>query len=55
MTTYRVTAVTGFEEHQLGDVFDADLDPELEERALERGQLEKAKPGDKKPEEGKDA
>jgi hypothetical protein len=50
MTTYKVTAATGFEGRAEGEEFEADLDQELEERALERGSLEivKGKPKTKK-------
>lgn len=40
MTTYRVTAETGFDGHQQGEEFDADLEPFLEENALEQGWIE---------------
>ena len=46
-TKYKVTAETGFDGRKLGEEFEADLDPELEERVLERGTIEivgKAKP-----------
>ncbi len=54
MTTYKVTAETGFDGHQLGDEFDADLDPELEERALERGSIQIVKGTRKKKGEATD-
>lgn len=40
MTRYKVTAATGFDGRQLDEEFEADLDPDLEERALERGSIE---------------
>ena len=40
MTKYRVTAATGFDNHKEGDEFEADLDEELEARAIERGSIE---------------
>jgi hypothetical protein len=39
MTTYK--ALSKFRSHEAGDEFEADLDPALERRALERGQLKK--------------
>jgi hypothetical protein len=39
-TKYKVLWPTGFEDHAEGEEFEADLEPELEERVLERGQLE---------------
>ena len=46
MTTYKVTAATGFDDHKEGEEFEADLDEDLEARALERGSIEivKGKP-----------
>ena len=38
-TTYK--ALSAFRGHQAGDEFEADLDPALERRALERGQIKK--------------
>ena len=40
MTKYKVIAETGFDEHKLGEEFEADLDEHLEERAMERGSIE---------------
>jgi len=37
--TYEVTGTTGYEQHKQGDVFEAELDEDFEERAIERGQL----------------
>jgi len=48
-TTYRVSGETPFDGHQPGEEFDADLDADLEERALERGSIEIVK-GTKKKE-----
>ena len=39
MTRYRVTSSTPFAGYPPGAVFDADLDPELEQRASERGSI----------------
>jgi hypothetical protein len=39
MTKYEVTAETGFEDHKQGEQFEADLDEELEARAIERGSI----------------
>jgi hypothetical protein len=50
-TTYTVTGSTAFDDHQPGETFEADLDPDLEERALERGSIVKGKPAKKKEEE----
>jgi hypothetical protein len=38
-TTYK--ALTRFQKHQPGDEFTASLDPNLERRAIERGQIKK--------------
>ena len=48
-TTYTVTARPPFDGHQPGETFEAELDEELEERALERGSIVKGTP--KKKEE----
>jgi hypothetical protein len=47
-TTYKVSGLTPFDDHQPGEEFDADLDEELEERALERGSIEIVKGTPKK-------
>jgi len=39
-TTYKVTGEVPFDIYQPGETFEAELDPELEERALERGSIE---------------
>jgi len=39
-TTYKVSGNVPFMDHQPGEEFEAELDPELEERALERGSIE---------------
>jgi hypothetical protein len=39
VTKYEVTAETGFEDHKQGEQFEADLDEELEARAIERGSI----------------
>ena len=41
MTKYEVTGSTAFAGHQPGEVFDADLDEDLEARAIERGSIKK--------------
>ena len=52
MTTYKVTGATPFNDVQPGEEFDADdLDPEVEERALERGSIEIVKGKRQKKEE----
>jgi len=53
MSKYKVTAETGFDGHQLGEEFEADLDEELEERALERGSIELV--GGRTTKKGKDS
>ena len=47
MTKYRVTAQTGFDGRPQGEEFEADLDEELEARAVERGSIEIVKGGRK--------
>jgi hypothetical protein len=42
MTKYKVTGPTAFMGFQPGETFEADLEPGLEERALERGSITKA-------------
>jgi hypothetical protein len=39
MTTYKVTGPTAFDDHQPGEEFEADLDEDLEARAVERGSI----------------
>jgi len=39
MTKYKVTGPVPFDVYQPGEEFEADLDEELEERALERGSI----------------
>jgi hypothetical protein len=51
MTTYKVTAPTGYLGHKEGDEFEADLSPEQERRAKERGSIRAVKA---KKEESKD-
>lgn len=41
MTSYKVTGATAFMGHRPGQQFEADLDPQLERRALERGSIKK--------------
>ena len=45
VTTYKVTGSTGFAGHKPGEEFDAELDPELERRAKERGSIRVIKRG----------
>ena len=51
MTTYKVTGSTAFDDHEPGEEFTAKLDPDLEERALERGSIEIVKGTPQKKEE----
>jgi hypothetical protein len=51
MTLYKVTGLTPFDDHQPGEEFEADLDEDLESRAVERGSIEIVKPGKKTKEE----
>ena len=37
--TYKVTAATGFDGRPEGEEFEAELEPELEQRAVERGSI----------------
>ena len=39
MTTYKVTAPTGYAGHKQGETFDADLTEDQERRAKERGSI----------------
>ena len=50
MGTYKVTGNVGFDGHKPGEVFEADLDEDLEARAIERGSISvsKEKPTTKK-------
>ena len=41
MTKTKYKALATFRHHKPGDEFDAELDPEVERRAVERGQIEK--------------
>ena len=41
--TYTVTAATGYDGHQFGETFEADLDEETEQRAIERGSIKAGK------------
>jgi hypothetical protein len=47
-TTYKVMAATGFRGHKQGDEFEAELDPEAERRATERGSIKPVKSKEKK-------
>ena len=53
-TTYKVSGLTAFDDHQPGEEFDADLDEDLEARAIERGSIEIVKGTAKKKEVSKD-
>ena len=48
MTTYKVTTPTGFRGYAEGEEFEAELEPFLEERALEQGQIEVVKKNEEK-------
>ena len=50
MTTYKVTAPTGFHGHAEGEEFDAELTPEQERRAKERGSIKIVNKSKKKEE-----
>ena len=52
-TKYKVTGPVAFMDYQPGEEFEAELDPDLEERALERGSISKLK--NLKQKEGGDA
>ena len=53
MTTYKVTAPTGYQGHQEGEEFEADLTPEQEKRAKDRGSIKVLKrDNDKNKKEG---
>jgi hypothetical protein len=41
-TTYKVTGTTAYMGHQPGETFEAELDPDAEQRALERGSIQVA-------------
>jgi len=43
MTKYKVTAKVGYAGHQPGDEFDANLTPDQERRAIERGAIKPVK------------
>ena len=53
-TTYKVIGLTPYMGHQPGEEFDADLDPEQERRAKQRGSIRvvKRENKDTKKEEG---
>lgn len=54
MTTYKVTGGTPFMEHEPGEEFDAELDPDQEARAVARGSIEAIKAGTKTKKEEND-
>lgn len=43
MTTYKVTGQLPYLGHPPGEVFEADLEPNMERRALQRGAIAKSK------------
>jgi hypothetical protein len=49
MTTYKVTAKTGYQGYAEGEEFDADLTEDQERRAKERGSIRVVKRDDTKP------
>ena len=49
-TTYK--ALSRFQGHEPGEEFAADLDPALERRAVERGQIKKVTPKKKEEKSG---
>jgi hypothetical protein len=56
MTTYTVTGPTAYKGHQPGEQFEADLSPDEERRAVERGSIKAAKAAaTKKEKEADDA
>ena len=55
MTTYKVTGSTTFAGHPPGEEFDAELDPDQERRAKERGSIRVVKRDTKPKEEEDDA
>jgi hypothetical protein len=50
--TYKVTAATGFDGRAEGEQFEAELDEDLEERAIERGSIEIVKGAKKETKDG---
>ena len=55
MTRYKVTGPVAFMEIPPGEEFEAELDPELEARALERGSIRKVKAKSNHKEDESDA
>jgi hypothetical protein len=53
VTLYRVAGPAAYMGHKTGEKFEAELDPEQEKRALERGSIKvvKRKPKDEKEED----
>jgi hypothetical protein len=47
MTVYKVTAATGYKGHKEGEQFEADLTPDQERRAKERGSIRVVRRDDK--------
>lgn len=54
MTTYKVTARTGYRGHKEGEQFEADLDEATERRAKERGSIRVLKRDDQPKEKEND-
>jgi hypothetical protein len=54
-TTYEVIGATPYDGHQPGETFDADLDEDQEDRAIERGAIRIVKGGHAKKQEVNDA
>lgn len=54
-TTYKVTGLVPFDGHQPGEEFEAELDDDLEDRAVERGSISIVKGTAKKKAEVSDA
>ena len=54
MTVYKVTGNVPFDVHKPGEVFEADLDEDLEARAIERGSISISKEKPTKKEEVSD-
>ena len=52
-TTYKVMAATGFRGHKLDEEFEAELTPEEEKRAKDRGSIRVVKRNDDAPKGGK--
>jgi hypothetical protein len=55
MTTYKVTGTTSFAGHKPGEEFEAELDPEQERRAKDRGSIRVVKRTDNTKEDDDNA